>query len=192
MIVGFAVNTVVFGVSFAFALYFQRVLLFSITETGIAFVPFAFMVTAANVVGGWAVSRLGFRVPVSIGLAVAAVGCVLSLMIDRNTSYLAILPGQLFIRLGIGVVIPALTTSILAVVPPARSGVASGALNAVRQTGGAFGVAMFGAFMAGNIVLGIRAALVASCVLLLGTALLACVGMRNSERVRSVEPESAK
>jgi len=40
MLLGFAVNGVMYGVTFAFALYFQRVLSFSTVETGIAFLPF--------------------------------------------------------------------------------------------------------------------------------------------------------
>jgi len=79
------------------------------------------MVTAANVVGGRCVARFGLRVPMVIGLVIAAVGCAGLSTIDKDTSYLAILPGQLLIRLGIGLVVPALTTGILAAVPSTRS-----------------------------------------------------------------------
>ena len=178
MLVGFAVNSVMFGVTFAFALYFQRVLLFSTVETGIAFLPFALMIIAANVVGGRSVARFGLRIPMFAGLVIAAAGCALLLGIDRNTTYLEILPGQLLIRLGIGLVVPAITTGTLAAVPSARSGVASGALNAVRQTGGAVGVALFGALMTTDIVWGVRIALVISGVLLLVMAIISLVGMR--------------
>jgi DHA2 family methylenomycin A resistance protein-like MFS transporter len=46
-IVGFAVNLTVYGSIFAFALYFQHVLLFSPVETGLAFLPFALAMTVA-------------------------------------------------------------------------------------------------------------------------------------------------
>jgi DHA2 family methylenomycin A resistance protein-like MFS transporter len=126
-----------------------------------------------------------------IGLVIAATGCVVLLGIDRDTTYLAILPGQLLIRLGIGLVVPAITTGMLAAVPSARSGVASGALNATRQTGGAVGVAMFGALMTSDIVQGIRIALVISGLLLLLTAIIGLAGMRvapahDAERGRRV------
>jgi DHA2 family methylenomycin A resistance protein-like MFS transporter len=184
MLVGFAVNAVMFGVTFAFALYFQRVLSFTTVGTGIAFLPFALMVTAANVIGGRCVARFGLRIPMFIGLLVGAAGCALLMgIVHRDTTYLAILPGQLLIRLGIGLVVPAITTGTLAAVPSARSGIASGALNAVRQTGGAVGVAVFGASMAmpTDIVGGIRISLMVSALLLLVTAVISLAGMRVLE-----------
>jgi DHA2 family methylenomycin A resistance protein-like MFS transporter len=187
MLVGFAVNSVMFGITFAFALYFQRVLSFSTVETGVAFLPFALMIIAANVVGGRCVARFGLRGPMCIGLVIAAAGCALLLGIDRDTTYLAILPGQLLIRLGIGLVVPAITTGMLAAVPSARSGIASGALNATRQTGGAVGVALFGALMATDMVRGVRIALVISGLLLLATAISSLAGMRVP-RTTDAEP----
>jgi DHA2 family methylenomycin A resistance protein-like MFS transporter len=187
MLVGFTVNAVMYGVTFAFALYFQRVMSFSTIETGVAFLPFALMIIAANVIGGRFVARFGLRGPMCIGLVVAATGCAFLLGIDRDTTYLAILPGQLLIRLGIGLVVPAITTSMLASVPSARSGVASGALNATRQTGGAVGVAFFGALMTNDIAWGVRIALVISGLLLLVTAITSLVRMRVP-RGRAVKP----
>jgi DHA2 family methylenomycin A resistance protein-like MFS transporter len=159
----------------------RSVLSFSTIETGIAFLPFALMIIAANVVGGRCVARFGLRGPMCAGLLIAAAGCALLIGINGDTSYLAILPGQLLIRLGIGLVVPAITTGTLAAVPSARSGVASGALNAVRQTGGALGVATFGALMATDMVQGVRVALVISCLLLLVVAILSLVGMRGPQ-----------
>lgn len=181
MLVGFAVNSVMFGITFAFALYFQRVLSFSTIETGVAFLPFALMIIAANVIGGRCVARFGLRGPMCAGLLIAAAGCALLLGINDDTSYLAILPGQLLVRLGIGLVVPAITTGTLAAVPSARSGVASGALNAVRQTGGALGVATFGALMATDMVQGVRVALAISCLFLLVVAILSLFGMRGPQ-----------
>jgi DHA2 family methylenomycin A resistance protein-like MFS transporter len=127
----------------------------------------------------------GLRLPMFAGLVIAAAGCALLLGIDHNSTYLTILPGQLLIRLGIGLVVPAITTGMLAAVPTARSGVASGALNAVRQTGGAVGVALFGALMATDMVRGARIALVISGLLLLGIAIVSLRGMRAPQAQES-------
>src|ERR1700730_17571470 len=72
VMIGFVVNLVIFGITFAFALYFQRVLSFTVVQTGLAFLPFALMITAANVVGGRFVARCGLRVPIVAGLVIAA------------------------------------------------------------------------------------------------------------------------
>jgi hypothetical protein len=71
-----------------------------------------------------------------------------------------------------------MTTGVLYAVPAARSGAGSGALNAVRQTGGAVGVALFGALTATDIVLGIQIALVVSGLLLLVTAIISFTRIR--------------
>jgi DHA2 family methylenomycin A resistance protein-like MFS transporter len=48
---------------------------------------------------------------------------------------------------GAGVITPAATAALMTAVDKARAGVAAGVLNASRQTGSAFGVAIFGALM---------------------------------------------
>jgi DHA2 family methylenomycin A resistance protein-like MFS transporter len=51
---------------------------------------------------------------------------------------------------GMGLVVPAMITGILGSVDKSLSGTASAILNTVRQTGGAIGVAAFGALAAGG------------------------------------------
>ena len=178
-IVGFSVNLTVYGSTFAFALYFQRVLLFSPVETGLAFLPFALTMTVANLIGGRMAARVGLRLPIIGGLLVGAAGCALLSDIDRQTTYAAMLPGQLLIRIGIGLVVPPMTTAVLSSVHHTRSGIASGVLNAVRQTGGAVGVAVFGALMATDMVRGVQIALVASAGLLVIATVIAVAGIRS-------------
>ena len=116
------------------------------------------------------------------GLLLAATGCAFHFGISQHTTYVAILPGQLLIRLGIGLAVPAMTTGVLSAVQSARSGVASGALNAVRQAGGAIGVAMFGALMATDMVWGMRTALVLSGLLLLAAAMVSFASLQVPQK----------
>ena len=178
-IVGFAVNLTVYGSIFAFALYFQHVMLFSPVETGLAFLPFALVMTVSNFIGGRVAARFGLRLPIIGGLLVGAAGCALLSDIDRQTTYAGMLPGQLLIRGGIGLVVPPMTAAVLSTVDHTRSGIASGLLNAVRQTGGAVGVAAFGALMAMDMVQGVQIALVGCAGLLVVAALIAVAGIRS-------------
>lgn len=165
-LVGFFVNFAVFGLSFAQPIYFQRVLMYSPVATGLAFVPFALIVTLSNVLGGRVAARFGFRLPIIGGLFLAASGYALLVDIGAATTYVAMLPSQLLIRIGIGLVVPSMTSALLSAVDSARSGTASGVLNAVRQAGGATGVALFGALMAGDLVRGMQWAFIASAAVL--------------------------
>jgi DHA2 family methylenomycin A resistance protein-like MFS transporter len=86
------------------------------------------------------------------------------------------LPAFILLPAGMGLAVPAMTTTILASVDRARSGTASGVLNAARQAGGAMGVAVFGALAAGGgsrIVTGLKASAAISAGLLLVAAGLA-------------------
>jgi DHA2 family methylenomycin A resistance protein-like MFS transporter len=189
-VAGFVLNLTIFGLSFALAIYFQRVLLYSPSETGWAFVPFAVGVTVSNVVSGWLSARAGARMTMTSGLIVAAGGFALLGGVGAATTYGAMLPAQLLIRFGIGLAVPLMTSTLLSTVPRSKSGVASGALNAVRQAGGAIGVALFGMLMRDDVVEGIRNAVIISAGLLMMAAVVVFVGVPSEARTR--EPKFAR
>jgi DHA2 family methylenomycin A resistance protein-like MFS transporter len=184
-IAGFLVSLTIYGLSFALSLYYQRVLLYTPAETGWAFVPFAVGVTVSNLTGGWLSAQSGARLPMAGGLALAAAGFALLIGIGADTSYTSLLPAQLFIRFGIGLAVPPMTAALLATVPRARSGSASGLLNAIRQAGAATGVALFGTLIRGNMVEGLRVAMVISAGLLAVAAMAAALGITPSVIART-------
>jgi DHA2 family methylenomycin A resistance protein-like MFS transporter len=78
-------------------------------------------------------------------------GGALGMMLVRPASsyWLAVAP-MLAIGLASGFVSPAATAPALGTVEKHRAGVAAAVLNAARQTGGALGVAIFGALIAAH------------------------------------------
>jgi DHA2 family methylenomycin A resistance protein-like MFS transporter len=184
-IAGFLVSLAIYGLSFALSLYYQRVLSYTPAETGWAFVPFAVGVTVSNLTGGWLSAKSGARLPMAGGMALAAVGFAFLIGIGADTSYTSMLPAQLFIRFGIGLAVPPMTAALLATVPRSRSGSASGLLNAIRQAGAAIGVALFGTLIRGNMVEGLRVAIVISAGLLAVAAMAAALGIAPSVIART-------
>lgn len=183
---GFLVSLTIYGLGFSLSLYFQKVLHYTAVEAGWAFVPFAVGITVSNLAGGWLSARTGARLPMAGGLMLAALGFALLGAIRVDTGYVAMLPAQLLVRFGIGLAVPPMTAALLSTVPRARSGSASGLLNAIRQAGAAIGVALFGALMRGDMVAGLRVAVVASAGLLAIAAAAAALGVRNAERPRGL------
>jgi DHA2 family methylenomycin A resistance protein-like MFS transporter len=109
-----------------------------------------------------------------IGSLIGASGFALLFFFTNQTSFVGMLPAFLLIPLGIGLAVPAMTTSILSSVDRVWSGTASAVLNAARQAGGAVGVAAFGALTSGEsarqIISGLQlAALVSAAMLVLGS-----------------------
>ncbi len=109
-----------------------------------------------------------------IGGVIGAAGYALLLSQGAQTAFLSMLPAFFLIPFGMGLGVPAMTTSILASVDKAFSGTASAILNAARQAAAAIGVAIFGALASGGqIVPGLHAAAIVSAALLLTGAGLA-------------------
>jgi DHA2 family methylenomycin A resistance protein-like MFS transporter len=101
-----------------------------------------------------------------------------------TTPYFAMLFPFIIIPAGMGFAIPAMTATVLSSVDRKRSGTASAVVNAARQTGGAIGVAIFGA-LAGNspaqILHGLKMAAAIALGLLLIATLVAWKYIRRVE-----------
>ena len=191
-IAGFLISLSIYGLSFALSLYFQKVLLYTPAETGWAFVPFALGVTVSNLAGGWLSAKAGARLPMAAGLMLAAAGFWLLRGIGSDTSYVSMLPAQLFVRFGIGLAVPPMTAALLATVPRSRSGSASGLLNAIRQAGAAIGVALFGALIRADMVNGLRVAVAVAAGVLAVAAAAVAFGIRGKDRAGGVRFAAAK
>lgn len=185
---GFLVSFALYGLIFAMSLYFQKVLSYTAAQTGWAFVPFALGITVSNVAGGWVSAKGGARLPIAGGLFLGAVGFVLLAGIGPNTSYMAMLPAQVLARFGAGLAVPPMTAALLSTVPRSRSGTASGLLNAIRQAGAAIGVAVFGALIRGDMIEGLRVAVIISAVLFAIAATAAAFGIRSVDRKGDAVP----
>ncbi len=65
--------------------------------------------------------------------------------VDAQSSWTVLIPGFILAGAGIGLVNPPLASTAIGVVPPARSGMASGINSTFRQVGIATGIAGLGA-----------------------------------------------
>src|SRR6202042_2732046 len=79
------------------------------------------------------------------GLLFVALGCLLMSRIHVSSGWTVLLPGFIVAGVGIGMVNPVLASAAISVVPPQRSGMASGANSTFRQVGIATGIAGLGA-----------------------------------------------
>lgn len=174
---------------FLVSLYLQDVRGMTALETGLAFLPQPILFALAGLPAGRMVARFGPRLPLMAGGAVASAGMLLLVAAGPHTPYLLIVAGLALFGAGVGAAIPAITTAVVASVPPAQVGVASAALNAARQTGGVLGVAVLGGLVAeGAFLAGMHLALGIGAAALLVTALL---GAGLTGRAPAPEPARA-
>src|SRR5665213_4318226 len=132
-LVGLLANVAFYGLIFVFSLYFQQVQGDSALRTGLAFLPMIGAILPLNLVAPRLAERIGGPATIAIGAAVSAVGCLMLLGIEHDTRYAALWPPLVALGAGLGLLVPPLTSTLLASVDKARSGIAAGALNAARQ-----------------------------------------------------------
>jgi EmrB/QacA subfamily drug resistance transporter len=141
------VTVVTFGMMatmFVLTQYFQFVLGYSPFEAGLMMIPVAIGLIMASPFSSRFVRRFGTKRVVVTGVAIilAATFCHMSdtIMSTFATGFAA----RLVYGLGIGLMMPTATESIMGSIPPERAGVGSAVNDATRQVGGALGIAVLG------------------------------------------------
>lgn len=174
---GICVNLTYYGTVFVLALFLQHARGQTPLQAGLTFIPLTGGFLLSNIASGHVVSRFGTRLPMIGGALVAGLGYALLIPVDAGTPLVALLAAFLLIPSGMGLAVPAMTTTVLSAVEPARAGTASALLNTARQAGGAVGVAAFGALTGGGaaseVVSGLHGDAAISAAILLVAAMLA-------------------
>ena len=78
------------------------------------------------------------------GLLLVGIGAALQATLGAHSSWPSLLAGLIVTGVGVGLATPTLVSNAMAAVPPARGGMAAGAVNTARQLGYAFGIAVLG------------------------------------------------
>ena len=130
----------IFGSTYLIPVFVQTVQHYSATQSGLLLMPAGFVMAFAFPIAGNISDRLAPHIPIALGLLFFGLSTLLFYQVDVNTSfwYLAILIG--FGRIGLSLIMPAVTTAALRSLPPSQLSQGSGATNFLRQLGGAFGI----------------------------------------------------
>jgi DHA2 family methylenomycin A resistance protein-like MFS transporter len=144
--VGMLFNLVLYGTLLCLSLYLQQGRHESVLATGLLLLPSSVFVGVGSLASGRLTARLGPRPPMIAGLALAAAGTALLATAGTSTPLALIVAGSLLIGL-ISLAMPAMVAAVVGAAGPEHAGVASGILNAARQSGGALGVAVLGSLL---------------------------------------------
>ncbi|MFI9250042.1 DHA2 family efflux MFS transporter permease subunit [Streptomyces sp. NPDC053069] len=132
-----------FGSIFLISQYMQGVLGYSPTQAGLRMLPWTGMPMLVAPVAGILSDRLGGRPVVAAGLFLQAVGLgCLAVVATPHASYTAQLPALVISGVGMALYFAPAASLVMSSVRPQEQGIASGANNALRQVGGALGVAV--------------------------------------------------
>lgn len=151
-----------FGLLFALPLWFQNVRGYSAFQTGLALLPLALGSFAASGLGATVGQRRGPVLVVRLGIALELAGvAAVGLVVSPHTAWWAISPALFVYGAGVGLATAQLTGVVLADVPVAASGQASGTQSTTRQVGAALGVAVLGTVLFSTLGSGLRQRLAA-------------------------------
>ena len=175
---GLIFNFCLYGSIFCLAIDLHRAHGLDPLDTGLGLFPLAIVTGSMAFLSGRLVSRIGEWIAIVVGLTVGAGGALLVAAAPPAgvaTLVLSSLP------IGVtALAMPAMTAVAMSHAPGPRVGLASGVFNASRQTGGALGVAVLGALLAGsNGGLALDAAFLAAAGAYAGGIALALTGWRR-------------
>ena len=121
---------------------------YNLAIAGFAFTPFALILTALSRWAGGLVDRVGPRLPLMIGPALAGAGFLLTAfagLTDGASHYwTTFFPGIAMLGIGMGIMVAPLSTAVMNAAPTDHAGTASGINNAVARTAGVLTIAIVG------------------------------------------------
>ncbi len=150
--VAFTLSASIFSLFLYLTLYIQDDLGYGPFAAGLRFLPLTLLSFAVAPVAGRLTVRIHSRFLLGTGMALVAIGLFLIATTSPTSSWLQLLPGFILTGAGIGMVNPVLASTAISVVPPERSGMASGTNSTFRQVGIATGIAALGAIFQSQIV----------------------------------------
>ena len=166
---------------------------YSPIQAGLSLLPLSILLGALSPLMGKLATRIGPKIPLSIGPVIVALGLLLATRISESQAYWThAFPAILTMSIGMTLAVAPLTSTVLASVEKHHTGMASGLNSALSRLGGLIVVAMLGAVLiaSGDALLKpFAAALAAMAVVAALAGIAAFFGLRGNWR-RQPEPES--
>jgi EmrB/QacA subfamily drug resistance transporter len=145
---GFVSGVAMFGGAIFLPLYFQGVMGFSPTRSGLAMVPMVAGILTMSIVSGLLVTKTGrYKIFPILGALLIIVGLVLLSQLSVDTPYWQIAIYAFVFGLGLGFTLQTITLAVQNAVPFRDMGVATSSLTFTRSLGSAIGTAIFGAIL---------------------------------------------
>ena len=146
-VVSFAYGMGIYGSTYLIPLFVQTICHYTPVTSGLLLFPGGVVLAGAITVAGRLTDKYSAHGVVIAGLACFGVSFCLFAGVSAVTTFRAMAWWIVLGRLGLGLVIPALNAGAVQTLKPELLNQGSGAVNFVRQLGGAFGVTMVSSFL---------------------------------------------
>ncbi|NEB82087.1 MFS transporter [Streptomyces sp. SID14478] len=189
VVVGFALM----GSSFFFSQFFVYVQGSSILRAGLQTLPVSLAMVLVSPYAGRLAARYGFRIVVTIGLALAGLGLMALGAVHADTGYGNVWWRLAIVGTGFALTMSPLTGAAIQAVSPQEGGLASGISTTTRQIGAVLGVAVLGAIVrsrqsgGASFESGLNSAFFAAGVVTLATAVFTGLWLAKSKPAKDTE-----
>ncbi len=140
-----------FGTFLVLSLYMQVAKGMGAFETGVQLLASAGVMVIAAPLAGALSSRIGAKWIITMGMILETTALIwMSRILFFDTPLTSITPPLMVYGAGFGLSIAQVANLVLSDIPFSKAGVASGAVNTIRQIGAALGIAIIGAVMFGT------------------------------------------
>jgi len=133
------------------SLWLQSVLGLSAISAGLVVLPCSVAALLVSAMVGRVIHRMQPRLLIGGGLVIVVAGALAQASISASSGWAAVIPGLVLVGAGAGLAVAPLSATAMAAGPGERAGMAGGALNAFRQLGYAFGIAILGGVFRGGL-----------------------------------------
>jgi len=141
-----------FGSTFLLPLYLQNSLGYTAFQSGLFFLPVGILQGVTAPISGFVSDKFSPKIPAVIGIVLLAVSLYMNSFLSLFSEQAQIML-PLYIRgLAMGLLFTPLSTIALSNISREKIAQASGMFNVIRQIGGSFGVAMFGAILSRRVI----------------------------------------
>jgi EmrB/QacA subfamily drug resistance transporter len=132
-----------FGMFYFLTFFFQQVMGYSALKSGVAYLPFPFVIAIGSQLVARLLPRVGPKVFLTTGSTLMTVSMLWLARVEPGSSYRSdLLPGMIVLALGMSMLFVPLTTTALSKVADTDAGIASALLNVGQQIGGSIGLSV--------------------------------------------------
>ena len=141
-----------FGSTFLMPLYLQNSLGYTPFQAGLVFLPVGILQGITAPIAGILSDRVDARIPAAIGIVLLGMSLYLNYFLSLFSMHSQIMLPLYLRGFAMGLMFTPLSTLALSNVSRHKMAQASGLYNVIRQVGGSFGVALFGALLTRRII----------------------------------------
>ncbi|MGW7272434.1 MFS transporter [Streptomyces sp. NPDC054864] len=145
-------NAGVLGSIFLEISYLQNALGLTAWETGLRFLPLTLTIFVAGAAAGPLTTMVSPKLLATVCGALMATGIGLMTLVDKDSSWTALLPSMVVQGIGMGIYTPMRAAYSVGVAEPEKAGMASGIGETFQQVGIAIGIAAFGALFQNRVI----------------------------------------